>query len=53
MSPGLPHHRRGPRVDERRYDPEERAIVKTGIALAYVLGVMVLVYLAAMIAGTA
>ena len=52
MNPGLPHHRRGPRIDERRYDPEERAIVKTAIAVAYVLGVILLVYLTAFVAGT-
>lgn len=52
-APRLPHHRRGPRIDERRYDPEERAVIKTGIAVAYVAGVLVLVYLAAFIAGTA
>lgn len=50
MSTG--QHPRGPRVDERRYDPEERAIVKAGVALAYVAGVLALVYLAALIAGT-
>ncbi len=50
--PYLPHHRRGPRVDERRYDPEERAIVKAAIAVLYVLGVLVLVYLTAFVAGT-
>lgn len=50
MSTG--QHRRGPRVDERRYDPEERAIVKAGVALAYVLGVVALIFLATFIAGT-
>lgn len=53
MNPGLPHHRRGPRIDERRYDPEERAIVRTAVAIGYVAGVLVLVYLAAIVAGTA
>lgn len=52
LHPRLPHHRRGPRIDERRYDPEERAIVHTAIAIGYVVGVLVLVYLAAIIAGT-
>lgn len=51
MSTG--QHPRRLRVDERRYDPEERAIVKAGIALAYVVGVLALVYLATFIAGTA
>lgn len=51
--PRLPHHRHGPRIDERRYDPEERAIVRTAIAIGYVLGVLVLVYLTAIVAGTA
>lgn len=50
MSTG--QHRRGPRVDERRTDPEDRAIVKAGVALAYVAGVLVLIYLATFIAGT-
>lgn len=52
-TPGLPHHRRGPRIDERRYDPEERAIVHTAIAIGYVLGILALVYFAAIVAGTA
>lgn len=51
MSTG--QHPRVPRVDERRTDPEERAIVKAGVALAYVAAVLALVYLAALIAGTA
>lgn len=53
LHPRLPHHRRGPRIDERRYDPEERAIVHTAIAIGYVAGVLALVYLAAFVAGTA
>lgn len=32
-APRLPHHRRGPRIDERRYDPEEREIVRIGAAI--------------------
>jgi hypothetical protein len=52
MSPYLPHHRRGPRIEERFDDPDERAIVKTAIAIGYVAGVLLLVYLAAIIAGT-
>ena len=38
-SPRLPHHRRGPRVDERRYDPEERYIVKLAVGIA--LGILI------------
>lgn len=45
-------HRRGPRVDERRTDPDDSAIVKAGVALAYVVGVLALVFLATFIAGT-
>lgn len=41
------------RIDERRSDPEEQVVIKTGIAVAYVAGVMLLVYLAAIVAGTA
>ena len=40
------------RIDERRSDPEEQVIIKTGIAVAYVFGVLVLIYLAAFVAGT-
>lgn len=39
MTPRLPHHRRGPRVDERRYDPEERFAVKLAVGIA--LGILV------------
>lgn len=54
MNPGLPHHRRGPRIDERRRDDEaEDAVIHTGIALLYVAGVLALIYLAAIVAGTA
>lgn len=51
--PGLPHHRRGPRIDERRTDPGDRVAIRTAIAIGYVLGVLALVYLASFIAGTA
>ena len=40
------------RIDERRYDPEERAIVRTAVAIAYGIGLIVLVYFAAFVAGT-
>lgn len=50
--PYLPHHRRGPRVDERRGDGEERVVVHTAIAVGYVAGVLALIYLAAIVAGT-
>lgn len=53
LHPRLPHHRRGPRIDERRDDPGERNAISAAIAVAYVLGVLALVYLAAIVAGTA
>lgn len=52
LHPRLPHHRKGPRIDERREDADERVVVKTAIAIGYVAGVLVLVYLAAFVAGT-
>ena len=49
-SPGLPHHRRGPRVDERRYDPEERAAERAGLAVGFVLALLIVISLVAGIA---
>lgn len=53
MSPRLPHHRRLPDFQRRRDDEAERAVIQTAVALLYVLGVLVLVYMAAFVAGTA
>lgn len=46
MTGYLPHHRRGPRIDERRGDPGERVVVSTAIAVLYVIGVIALVVFA-------
>jgi len=43
ISPGLPHHRHHPRIDERRDDPAERTIIGLAVAIAYVAGVVLLV----------
>mgnify|MGYP003468373565 FL=1 len=51
MSTG--QHSRRQRVDERRTDPDERAAVKARIAIAYVVSVFALIFLATFIAGTA
>lgn len=40
----LPHHRRGPRIDEqRRRDDDDPAVVNGLFAFCYALGVVVLV----------
>jgi hypothetical protein len=47
MNPGLPHHRRGPRVDERtRWDDDVPAFINLILACAYVAGVVLLVLFA-------
>ena len=51
-APRLPHHRRFPDFKRRRDDEVEEAVIRTGIALLYVVGVLVLIYLAAFVAGT-
>jgi hypothetical protein len=43
MKPGLPHHRRGPRVDEQTSDPVERYPIRVGIAVGFVLGLLVVI----------
>jgi hypothetical protein len=43
MNPGLPHHRRGPRIDERRDDPAERNAIRAGYAVAFVLALLILI----------
>lgn len=53
MSPRLPHHRRYASFHDRRDDEIEEAVIHTGIALLYVAGVLALIYLAAIVAGTA
>ena len=45
MNPGLPHHRRGPRVDERRRD-DDPAVLHGIFATAYAIGVLALVLFA-------
>lgn len=52
MSPRLPHHRQFPDFKRRRDDETERAVIQTAVALLYVLGVLVLIYLAAFVAVT-
>ena len=39
----LPHHRRGPRIDERRTDPAERDAIRAGVAVAFVLALLMLI----------
>ena len=41
--PGLPHHRRGPRIDERRWDDDDPVVLHGIFAVGYVIGVIVLV----------
>ena len=50
MNPGLPHHRRGPRVDERRDDPQERQAIRAGIAAGFVLGLLMVIAAVAYVA---
>lgn len=52
MTPRLPHHRRFPDFKRRRDDEVEEAVIHTAAALLYVAGVMALIYLAAIVAGT-
>lgn len=52
-APRLPHHRRFPDFKRRRDDEVEEAVIHTAIAIGYVAGVLALVYLAALVAGTA
>lgn len=48
MNPRLPHHRRGPRIDERRQEDADEARVKRFAAVfAYVVGVVILAFFAA------
>lgn len=53
MNPGLPHHRRGPRVDERRDDPQERQAIRAGIAVGFVLGLLMVIAAVAYVARVA
>ncbi len=43
IAPGLPHHRRAPRIDERRNEPGDYPTVHGLIAFAYALCVVALV----------
>ncbi len=52
MSPNLPHHRKHPDFQRRKDDETERAVIHTAIAIAYALGVILLIYLTAFVAGT-
>jgi len=49
----LPHHRRGPRVDERRTDPADRAAIRAGVAVGFVLGLLMVIAAVAYVARTA
>lgn len=51
MRPRLPHHRKAT-FQRRRDDEAEEVIVHTAVAILYVAGVLALVYLAAIVAGT-
>lgn len=51
MRPRLPHHRKAT-FQRRRDDEAEEVIVHTAVAILYVCGVLALVYLAAIVAGT-
>lgn len=53
MNPGLPHHRRGPRVDERRDDPAERSAIRCGVAVGFVLGLLMVIAAVAYVARAA
>ena len=46
MTGHLPHHRRGPRIDEQRRDADDPGMVSTIIAFGYVAGVVLLVLFA-------
>lgn len=52
MSPRLPHHRQFPDFKRRRDDELEEVVIHTAAALLYVAGVMALIYLAAIVAGS-
>lgn len=45
-APGLQHHRRGPRIDERRRDDDDPAVLHGIFAFLYAVGVIVLVLFA-------
>lgn len=46
--PYLPHHRRGPRIDERRReDADEVRVRRTAAIVVYVIGVLALAAFAA------
>lgn len=49
----LPHHRRGPRVDERRTDPEDRAAIRAGVAVGFLLGLLMVIAAVAYVARAA
>ncbi len=51
MSARLPHHRRGPRIDERRTDPEERNAIRAGYAAAFVVALLILIAAISCISG--
>lgn len=48
-SPRLPHHRM--RIDERRDDPAEREAIRLGIAVGFLLGLMVVIAALAYVTG--
>lgn len=43
MTPGLPHHRWGPRIDERRTDPGDERAISFAVAVGYTLGLCLLI----------
>ena len=43
MTPGLPHHRRGPRIDERLDDPERKARFRASVFVGFVLGLLMVI----------
>ncbi len=42
-TPGLPHHRRRPRIEERRDDPGEQNAIRAGYAVGFVLALLIII----------
>ena len=51
MSPGLPHHRQ--RIEERRTDPEDANAIRAGVAVGFVLGLLMVIAAVAYVARVA
>ena len=51
MTGHLPHHRRGPRIDERRTDPSDRDALRAGVAVGFVIALLIIIAAFSCIAG--